>query len=843
MPRKEPENNRNTYKSPPQEEPKKEQKTKAPSKKSAEKSARKKVAINPFAPLLRLFRDEKFQKIMGLFFLIFAFYLCIAFVSYLFTWKEDDNIFSSGLSGVFSGNDSTAENWMGKFGAFFSFLFIKRWFGLASFFFIFLFLISGLRLFVNTTILPIGKSYRYSFFGIIWISLLFGFFFTTPETLLFGGTFGYEGNQWLNSVLGKAGTGIFLFFSLLVFLIIAWNIHRVWQKKPRIIEDTIETDQAVNFENSINDDAEPVDNPDEISAEDDPTVLDFSIREDIPTEEIPLDIPENIPEATSSENDEIEFNVETSHTEPLPESLSHLETISTENEEHYGLDTPFDPTLGLRDYQFPGLDLLKEYDSGNVSVQNEELEANKNRIIKTLRNYSIEIEKINATIGPTVTLYEIVPAPGIRISKIKNLEDDIALSLSALGIRIIAPMPGKGTIGIEVPNQNPKVVSMRSVLGSEAFAETQFDLPVALGKTISNKPYIADLAKMPHLLIAGATGQGKSVGLNAIISSLLYKKHPAQLKFVMVDPKKVELTLFSKIERHYLAKLPDVDEAILTDNKKVVRTLNALCILMDERYELLKAAQVRNIKEYNAKFIQRKLNPEQGHDYMPYIVLIVDEFADLYMTAGKEVEYSITRLAQLARAVGIHLIIATQRPSVNVITGSIKANFPARIAFRVSAKVDSRTILDASGADQLIGRGDMLIATGSDILRLQCAFLDTPEVEAITDFIGSQRGFPTAYDLPECPEEDGGDNENSVDPSERDPLFADAARLLVAHQHGSTSLIQRKLKLGYNRAGRIIDQLEAAGILGPFEGSKAREVRIKDMAALEQLLENRNSLS
>ncbi len=834
MPRKEPENNRNTFKTEPVEEVKKEKKQKAPKSGKSEKGKTKKTFSNPLAPLFRFVSDEKFQKIAGLFFLLFAFYLAIAFISYLFTWQADDNIFHSGLSGVFGDNGLAAENWMGKFGAFFSYLFIKKWFGVSSFLFIYLFLISGLRLFINTTFLPIGKSFKYSFFGILWISLACGFFFTSQETLLYGGTFGYEGNLWLSAVLGKSGAGILLFFVLIAFLIIAWNVHKVWQRRPRVVDDV-----AINedTENSIIEN-EPID-PEELE-EIDPTMLDFGIEEDIPRERIPLEIPMKEEDPLVDQAEDIEFNIENTDIESAEDKI-----IADDNgtQEHFTIDTPYDPTLGLKDYQFPPIDLLKEYDTGNVSVQNEELEANKNRIIKTLRNYSIEIEKINATIGPTVTLYEIVPAPGVRISKIKNLEDDIALSLSALGIRIIAPMPGKGTIGIEVPNQNPKVVSMRSVLSSEAFAETQFDLPIALGKTISNKPYIADLAKMPHLLIAGATGQGKSVGLNAIISSLLYKKHPSQLKFVMVDPKKVELTLFSKIERHYLAKLPDVDEAILTDNKKVVRTLNALCILMDERYELLKAAQVRNIKEYNAKFISRKLNPEQGHDFMPYIVLIVDEFADLYMTAGKEVEYSITRLAQLARAVGIHLIIATQRPSVNVITGTIKANFPARIAFRVSAKVDSRTILDASGADQLIGRGDMLITTGNEVQRLQCAFLDTPEVEAITDFIGAQRGFPTAYDLPDCPEEDGGENENSVDPSDRDPLFADAARLLVAHQHGSTSLIQRKMKLGYNRAGRIIDQLEAAGILGPFEGSKAREVRIKDIASLEQLLGNTDLLS
>ncbi len=842
MAKKNPEiSNRNTFKEEPEEkEVKKEKKPHEDRSQRTGKAPKKRTGGSPFASLIRLFKDEKFQRITGLFFLLFAFYLSVAFISYALSWKQDDNLFSSGILNVLGNNDVAAENWMGKFGAIFSYLFIKKWFGWASILFIFLFLISGLKLFVNASLLPIGKSFRYSFFALIWISTSTAFLFTGEDMLIYGGTFGFEANQWLCNVLGKPGTGIFLFFILMVFLIVAWNVHRLWQIKPRVVEDADELDEETG--SNLFTERNGTSETEEVL---DPSMLDFGVTEDPglnPQMQEPLAEPELSDLVVNDEpgaGQDIEFVVEnpadaTSNPVPVMEN--------TDGQEHYGIDTPFDPTLGLRDFQFPPIELLKEYDSGNVTVQNEELEANKNRIIKTLRNYSIEIEKINATIGPTVTLYEIVPAPGIRISRIKNLEDDIALSLSALGIRIIAPMPGKGTIGIEVPNQNPKIVSMRSVLASESFAESTFDLPIALGKTINNKPFIADLSKMPHLLIAGATGQGKSVGLNAIIASLLYKKHPSQLKFVMVDPKKVELTLFSKIERHYLAKLPDVDEAILTDNKKVVRTLNALCILMDERYELLKAATVRNIKEYNAKFIERKLNPEQGHDFMPYIVLIVDEFADLYMTAGKEVEFTITRLAQLARAVGIHLIIATQRPSVNVITGTIKANFPARIAFRVSAKVDSRTILDASGADQLIGRGDMLITTGNDVQRLQCAFLDTPEVEAITDFIGSQRGFTSPYLLPDCPEEEGGDTDNSIDPAERDPLFADAARLLVANQHGSTSLIQRKLKLGYNRAGRIIDQLEAAGILGPFEGSKAREVRIKDMASLEQLLENRNNI-
>jgi S-DNA-T family DNA segregation ATPase FtsK/SpoIIIE len=502
----------------------------------------------------------------------------------------------------------------------------------------------------------------------------------------------------------------------------------------------------------------------------------------------------------------------------------------------------YDPTLDLSSYKLPVLDLLEHYSNKNTQSREElkaELENNKNRIVETLGHYNIAIDKIKATVGPTVTLFEIIPQAGIRISKIKNLEDDIALSLAALGIRIIAPIPGKGTIGIEVPNQNPETVSMRSVVASDKFQGSEYDLPIALGKTISNEVFVADLAKMPHLLMAGATGQGKSVGLNAVLVSLLYKKHPSQVKFVLVDPKKVELTLFKRIERHFLAKLPGEEEAIITDTRKVINTLNSLCIEMDQRYELLKEAQVRNIREYNAKFVARKLNPNKGHRFLPFIVLVVDEFADLIMTAGKEIETPIGRLAQLARAIGIHLIIATQRPSVNIITGTIKANFPARLAFRVSSKVDSRTILDTGGAEQLIGRGDMLLSQGADIIRLQCAFVDTPEVEKITDFIGEQKGYAEAFQLPEYV----GDNESGsseYDPTDRDPLFEEAARMIVQHQQGSASLLQRRLKLGYNRAGRLIDQLEAAGIIGPFEGSKAREVKVKDPMALEQFLNDDN---
>ncbi|TVT43777.1 DNA translocase FtsK [Hymenobacter setariae] len=522
-----------------------------------------------------------------------------------------------------------------------------------------------------------------------------------------------------------------------------------------------------------------------------------------------------------------------------PNAGADIAAVADEQEDADAMpDVNYDPTLDLSRYQFPTLELLNDYGVAKAQVTKEELEANKDRIVETLGHYSIAIASIKATIGPTVTLYEIVPEAGIRISKIKSLEDDIALSLAALGIRIIAPIPGKGTIGIEVPNTKKEMVSIRSVLGSEKFARSEMDLPVAFGRTITNEVFVADLAKMPHLLMAGATGQGKSVGLNVILASLLYKRHPAQLKFVLVDPKKVELSIFNKIERHFLAKLPDTEEAIITDTKKVVNTLNSLCMEMDRRYDLLKEAGCRNLKEYNLKFVERRLNPKKGHRFLPFIVLVIDELADLMMTAGKEVETPIARLAQLARAIGIHLIVATQRPSVNVITGIIKANFPCRISFKVTSKIDSRTILDTGGADQLIGQGDMLFSAGSDLIRVQCAFIDTPEVDRVCDYIGEQQGYPDAYLLPEVAGADGDSDGDAgdLDLSERDSMFEEAARCIVLHQQGSTSLIQRKLKLGYNRSGRIVDQLERAGIVGPFQGSKQRDVLIPDEYQLEQLL-------
>ena len=652
-----------------------------------------------------------------------------------------------------------------------------------------------------------------------------------------GGVLGHYLHIYLKGIIGTAGIIIALTFTFAAYVILQFNL--TFSRKPHTTNNISEghkrkraaSDAPVDIYNTVE---YAVDNEDDNNDFKKPengsgNTLKKTEPEDNGSVSLEVDLPlaDSKPDEAFAGED-IEFSVE---------PVKKEETRKKGTIERQGLDTQFDPTLDLPEYKFPHLDLLTDYGDGGISVERSELESNKKRIVETLANYSIGIEKIKATIGPTVTLYEIVPSAGVRIARIKGLEDDIALSLSAIGIRIIAPIPGKGTVGIEVPNQKPEIVSMRTIIGSEKFSDNNFELPFGLGKTIANESFVADLAKMPHILMAGATGQGKSVGLNAIIASLLYCKHPAELKFVMVDPKKVELSLFSRIERHYLAKLPDSEEAIITDTRKVVRTLNSLSIEMDNRYELLKDAQVRNVKEYNVKFRSRKLNPMHGHRFLPYIVLVVDEFADLIMTAGKEIESPITRLAQLARAVGIHLIIATQRPSVNIITGTIKANFPARIAFRVISGTDSRTILDTKGADQLIGRGDMLLSTGSDLVRLQCAFIDTPEVEKLTEFIGSQRGYPDAYYLPEFAEEQ--DEAGDVfDATERDELFEDAARIIVQTQQGSTSLLQRKLKLGYNRAGRIIDQLEAAGIVGPFEGSKAREVKVANEMALEQFLKD-----
>jgi S-DNA-T family DNA segregation ATPase FtsK/SpoIIIE len=767
-------------------------------------------------------KSEKFRRIIGLFLVLMSLILLFSFTSYLFTWKADDAILP----------DGEVDNLIGRAGRAMSKFIIEQGFGIASYVLVLLFFILGIRLLLKVAVLPIGKTIRISILALVWISMAFGFVFgNSNDFSILGGQFGAYTNMWLDQAIGKTGTGILLLFVLLTFLIINFDLKFNFLKKLNLFQKKEEDGlKAANLP------MEDKYNTVEYSVDDEEDEDDFFK----PDEQPGLSEPMIIVERGAEKNNPAEILPEPEFTIETPVIVEDDFTSpenGNDNLEHKTIDEPYDPWLDLPNYQFPSVDLLENYGKDQITVQKEELELNKNRIVETLNNYAIQIQKIKATIGPTVTLYEIIPAPGVRISRIKNLEDDIALSLSALGIRIIAPIPGKGTIGIEVPNQNPDIVSMKSILSSDKFQNSKYDLPFGIGKTISNESFVADLTKMPHILMAGATGQGKSVGLNAIITSLLYKKHPSELKFIMVDPKKVELTLYSKIERHFLAKLPDSEEAIITDTRKVVRTLNSLSIEMDNRYELLKDAQVRNIKEYNVKFKARKLNPLHGHRFLPYFVLVIDEFADLIMTAGKEIEAPITRLAQLARAVGIHLIIATQRPSVNIITGSIKANFPARVAFRVISKIDSRTILDSSGADQLIGRGDMLMSTGNDILRLQCAFVDTPEIDRITDFIGSQRAYPDAYHLPDFQDEES-ESIGEFDPNERDELFDDAARIIVQTQQGSTSLLQRKLKLGYNRAGRIIDQLEAAGIVGPFEGSKAREVKIANEMALEQFLKD-----
>jgi len=791
----------------------------------------------------KLFKDERLHRIFGVFLILFSVYLFLSFLSYFlswFSWGTDDAFIQSiTFSKIFKEYPEQIHNWTGKFGALLSYLIVKRGFGISSFFILLSLFALGWKI-IKINLFPIGKTLKYSFFGLVWISVALGFLFQSTEYSIFGGVVGYQSAIWLESVLGKSGTGILLFFLFITFLIIVYNLSFNWKKREKNNEDETDEDEESD-ELVLTNKNQATNSP---FKEDKYNTVEFSIKDEETRDVSPNNaaiqknkLAEQPRASRDKTNEDVELTVENERVVPEAHEIEDDEVPADDAPAHFTVDTPYDPTLDLPTYQFPSITLLDEYNNGTIKVQKEELEANKNRIVETLSHYAISIEKIKATIGPTVTLYEIIPSPGVRISRIKNLEDDIALSLSALGIRIIAPIPGKGTIGIEVPNQNPEIVAMKSILSDEKFRNSKFELPFALGKTISNESFIADLTKMPHILMAGATGQGKSVGLNAIIASLLYKKHPSQLKFVMVDPKKVELTLFSKIERHYLAKLPDSEEAIITDTHQVVRTLNSLSIEMDNRYDLLKDAQVRNIKEYNIKFIARKLNPNQGHRFLPYIVLVIDEFADLIMQAGKEIEIPLTRLAQLARAVGIHLIIATQRPSVNIITGSIKANFPARIAFRVISKIDSRTILDSGGAEQLVGRGDMLLSTGSDLIRLQCAFVDTHEVERVTEFIGSQRGYPSAFNLPEYYDESDQKMEE-FNANDRDELFEDAARIIVQNQQGSTSLLQRKLKLGYNRAGRIIDQLEAAGIVGQFEGSKARDVKVANEMALEQFLKD-----
>ena len=779
---------------------------------------------------------KQHKIVFGSLLVLFSIALLLAFISFYLYGQEDQSAVAQ-----LTDRTETVQNWLGKFGAFLADLIVYKGFGLASFLFVRLIFLSGIFMILGISLKKLKNIWFWDLFAIIILSVLLGFFATSLPEL--GGTIGYEMNLFSQDYIGKTGTLLVLIFGLIIYLIFKLKISP--EKIQHFFESTkkeIKSDLGSNVSNNdstaynleeyaVEEELEQIhlktkDSQFEINKEAlKPTINNPS---EISLKVTPVDEPTLISPEIIHTNDD-SFVIEKAPEEDIVE-----ENLASRLVADFGL---FDPTLDLSNYKFPTLDLLKDYSTGGITINQEELEENKNKIVDTLRNYKIEIAHIKATVGPSVTLYEIVPEAGIRISKIKSLEDDIALSLSALGIRIIAPIPGKGTIGIEVPNKNPTLVSMKSVIGSAKFQEAEMELPIAFGKTISNETFVVDLAKMPHLLMAGATGQGKSVGLNAVITSLLYKKHPAEIKFVLVDPKKVELTLFNKIERHYLAKLPDMDEAIITNNDKVVNTLNSLCVEMDNRYSLLKDAMVRNIKEYNEKFKSRKLNPENGHRFLPYIILVVDEFADLIMTAGKEVETPIARLAQLARAIGIHLIIATQRPSVNVITGLIKANFPARIAFRVTSKIDSRTILDSQGADQLIGRGDMLYTNGNDVVRVQCAFIDTPEVEKITEFIGSQKAYATAYLLPEFIGEESGINLD-MDISDRDTLFREAAEVIVNAQQGSASLLQRKLKLGYNRAGRLIDQLEAAGIVGPFEGSKARSVNILDMSSLEQFFNN-----
>ncbi len=825
---------------------KKENKLKEqPKKKSPEKKVVKKKTASKDKGKKKVKKDKKIDprvwRIVGFLSILSSFYLALSFISFFINWFESnpDMLVNKTfqITQYFSDHGRMVQNWTGRTGSELSHALILNGFGVGAFFISVLFFELGVRMMVKFKLLKKWRLFEGMVIFLLWLPLLMALIFPNHPDNIMGGLMGHQIHLWLSQYFGKAGEIFLLIFVLAIFILIDYQFSFAKKKKKEKKKQEAQKEKDKNLASKSDGDKY---NTVEFSVDDEEDFINqtgndaftLELNREIPEEKVEP-IPVKKQENTKTDDPaDLELTVEKT---PVEKEVKP----SVKPGDRLGIDTEYDPRLELADYKFPHLDLLERYDDGDVTVNREELEANKLRIVETLKNYNISIVKIKATIGPTVTLYEIVPAPGVRIAKIKNLEDDIALSLSAMGIRIIAPIPGKGTVGIEVPNKNPTTVSMRSILASEKFQNSNYDLPLGLGKTVSNTSFVVDLAKMPHILMAGATGQGKSVGLNAIIASLLYSKHPAELKFVLVDPKKVELTLYSRIERHFLAKLPDSEEAIITDTRKVVRTLNSLGIEMDNRYELLKDAQVRNIKEYNAKFVKRKLNPLHGHRFLPYIVLVVDEFADLIMTAGKEVEGPITRLAQLARAVGIHLIIATQRPSVNIITGTIKANFPARIAFRVISKIDSRTILDAGGADQLVGRGDMLLSTGSDLTRLQCAFIDTPEVELVTDYIGSQRAYPDALHLPEYADEES-EAKADFDATERDPLFEDAAQIIVQTQQGSTSLLQRKLKLGYNRAGRIIDQLEAAGIVGPFEGSKAREVKVANEMALEQFLKDLN---
>jgi S-DNA-T family DNA segregation ATPase FtsK/SpoIIIE len=749
---------------------------------------------------------NKFKVILGYILLFLSVILFTSFISYMYNWKVDQSSIGNLLD-----RSIEVENILGKIGASISHFFIYNLFGISSFILPVILFISSYYLLFNKKILELIKRINWLLILTIWMTLLTGYLsnYFPIQT----GIVGFEINSFLKTYIGMTGIVLIICFIFILSIAVLWNITPnsivILLGNLSLPKKSKENQQEDKLKDELFEDIKVEDSELEVN-------LESKLNDG---KEIQSEPTEGNDDSVSMEVEEINF-----------------EEKSTKNISFNKADLKkFDPTLDLSNFKNPSIDLLKDYGDGTIKIDQDELETNKNKIVDTLKNYNIGIKQIKATIGPTVTLYEIIPDAGVRISKIKNLEDDIALSLSALGIRIIAPIPGKGTIGIEVPNKKKSIVSMKSLISSKKYIESEMELPIAIGKTISNETFIVDLTKMPHLLMAGATGQGKSVGINAILTSILYKKHPAQVKFVLVDPKKIELSIYNKIERHYLAKLPESDDAIIIDNDKVINTLNSLCMEMDNRYELLKDAMSRNIKEYNTKFISRKLNPENGHTFLPYIVLVIDEFADLIMTAGKEVETPLARLAQLSRAVGIHLIIATQRPSVNVITGLIKANFPARIAFRVTSKIDSRTILDTGGAEQLIGRGDLLYSQSNDLTRIQCGFIDTPEVEKLSEFIGSQMGYPTAYELPEYSKDDSGSS-SDISIEDRDSMFNEAARVIVSNQQGSASLLQRKLKLGYNRAGRLIDQMEDAGIVGPFEGSKPRQVLISDLNSLESLL-------
>ena len=786
-----------------------------------------------------IIKSETTHFVIGLISVIFAVYLLLAFTSFFFTGAADQSILDNHQSGELLQTTNQIKNYAGARGAQLAEYLINDCFGIAAYFIVLFLAVLGMRL-MRAYKFRMWKWFMSCTIMMVWFSILLGFIFDGTFTNSFiypGGLHGYNVSNWLISQIGMPGLGLLLFVAAILFCvylssetmrIVRKALHPEFKSK-KVKDETVQEKPEVkpNVETlKVYEDPKPIEvdfdipaNQEEEELTETPPFPFESVQEDDLENDMPVP-----PAIDEKEMEEPEFIVQDEHTE--------------DDEAYNGPELePYNPRLDLENYKFPHLNLLDHYDE-DTDIDMEEQNANKNRIIEVLRSFDIEISSIKASVGPTVTLYEITPAPGIRISKIRSLENDIALSIAALGIRIIAPIPGKGTIGIEVPNTKPRIVPMQSILASKKFQETTMELPIALGKTITNEVYMVDLAKAPHMLIAGATGQGKSVGLNAIVTSLLYKKHPAELKFVIVDPKKVEFSVYAPIERHFLAKLPDGEDAIITDVTKVVQTLNSLCVEMDTRYDLLKKAGCRNVKEYNAKFIDRKLNPEKGHHFMPYIVIIIDEFGDLIMTAGKEVELPICRIAQLARAVGIHAIIATQRPTTNIITGTIKANFPARVAFRVAAMMDSRTILDRSGAQQLIGKGDMLYLQGTDPVRVQCAFVDTPEVERIANYISKQQGYPTAFELPEVESEDGEGGVADVDMTRLDPMFREAAELIVAHQQGSTSLIQRKFSIGYNRAGRIMDQLEVAGVVGPAQGSKARDVLCVDLTDLDMRLSN-----